>query len=182
MDLSVLTLSDIDSVMKRAEVEALKENHDPKRVLIRIYFGADHATQVAPLTAATHRIISLFESRGIEIKVQTFTNNEVKNDLKWSVNELIDCLLAADIHIVSSHIHQGNLTKTALWNITNISSQFERLKYHLGFPMGNSVLCPVLWGDHFTVFDALGDLCPPSIQISLMHEEMPAEELIALQR
>ena len=182
MDLSVLLLDDIESVLKRAEIAGLQENKDPRTVLIRIYLGSCKSAQIEVVTAASRRVISKFKLRGITVIFETFTNDHVKNTLKWSVNELIDCLLAADIHVLASHLHQGNMAKTAQWNIGNLYSQADRLRFHLGFPMGQHVHCPVLWGDLARVYEVLGDLCPPFISSPILNENMSPFEVQQLQR
>ena len=89
------------------------------------------------------KVFKEFSSRSYLIKIENFTNDRVKNVLRWSVSDLIDSLLAADIHIIRTHVHQGNIAQTENWNMDNILHHINRLEYHLGVPMGKYIQCPV---------------------------------------
>ena len=70
----------------------------------------------------------------------------VKYKYHWTCHQLFDHLLAADIHIISTHLHQGMMAKgggQGTWHMTNILNNMQRLKGHLGVPSGLYVDCPV---------------------------------------
>ena len=68
-------------------------------------------TQVGILQKAIDRLIVKYGSLSFEIIYEKYTNDIVRNQLKWSVTDLFTHLVAADIHLIPTHCHQGNLAK-----------------------------------------------------------------------
>jgi len=170
MDLSVLNKTDIDSIIKITEIAALKKkiHLEDNIILIRVFIGGSNSVQAEDLEHAIIKVVNKCKDCfGLTIRVEKFTNDDVKNKLKWSIGDLIDALLESDIHIISSHVHQGNISKTGSWNMFNISNNINRLEYHLGIPMGNHIHCPVFRQDKMELYRYLDDLSAPTIQILL---------------
>lgn len=180
MDLSIFDKFDINSIIKIAEIEALKnKNKLLEDILIRVFIGGKKAAQAEVLEHAIIKVVNKYkEYYGLNVKVEKFTNDDVRNKLKWSINNLIDALLESDIHIVSTHVHQGNVSKDDSWNMINILSNMDRLEYHLGIPMGKHIRCPVFTQDKMELYRYLDDLSVPTIKIYL--EEAVSEADIAI--
>ena len=137
-------------------------------ILIRVFLGGSKSVQAEDLEYAIVKVVNKCkDSFGLTIRVEKFTNDDVRNRLKWSIDDLIDSLLESDIHIISTHVHQGNVSKTDSWNMFNISNNINRLEYHLGIPMGKHIHCPVFTQDKMEIYRYLGDLSDPTIEILL---------------
>ena len=162
------------------EMKALRDNKNPNIVLIRAFVGGSGGVQVEPLELAVERLIIKYNSRNITIIFEKYTNDKVRNVLKWSPSDLFSALIAADIHVVSTHIHQGMLTKggTGAWCMENILKNIPRLQYHLGVPNGIHINCPV-WSQNkmhlYACLEAL-DLCIPTIYVKIDNFRISEED------
>ena len=164
-----------------AEFEALRENKNPTAVLIKAFTGGHVGQQASPVILAIERLISKYNRRGITILFENLTNDYVRNVLKLSCSELFTALLAADIHILPTHCHQGMLTKggTDTWNMENILKNIARLRYHLGTPCGKKLVgCPVYSQNKAYLYSCLEalDLCLPTITLSIVNKSISEED------
>jgi hypothetical protein len=132
-------------LLDAAEMEALLDNTDPKTVVIKSFSGGSDGEQKSVLSLAVEALIAKYKIRGINIVFVEFTNDLIRNVLNWNCTETFTALLAADIHILPTHFHQGMLAKggTDTWNMENILTNIQRLRYHLGSPCGMHLDCPV---------------------------------------
>jgi hypothetical protein len=183
MDLSVLNKSDVDSIIKIAEIAALRKRPlEDNYILIRIFIGGMKSVQAEVLEHAIVEVVNKCKNNfGLNIKVEKFTNDDVRNRLKWSINELIDALLESDIHIISTHVHQGNVSKTDSWNMINILSNIDRLEYHLGIPMGKHIRCPVFRQDKMELYKHLDELSAPTIEI-MLNDRVSEADVVKISR
>ena len=167
-------------------MEALRDNKDPNIVLIRGFVGGSGSEQRDSLEKALQRLIIKYKSRNITILWEKYTNDYVRNILKWAPCDLFTALIAADIHVVSTHVHQGMLAKggTGTWCMENILKSIPRLKYHLGIPNGIHVNCPV-WSQNkmnlYTCLEAL-DLCIPTIYVKINGIAISEEDLAKIDK
>ena len=185
MDLSILDNTDTDSIFQMAEIAGMSKKRlqlDSKIILIRVFLGGSLAVQVDSLQHALLIVVKNFSEVGITVRVENFTNNDDRNKLKWSVNDLINSLLESDIHLIGTHLHQGNLAKSEYWNIQNISSNIDRLKYHLGIPMGKFIYCPVFRQDKLKLYECLNAFSAPTIGVSLHDETLSDVDLARITR
>ena len=185
MDLSILDNTDADSLMQLAEIAAIKENRlqsDNKIILIRVFLGGSLAAQVDSLQHALLIVVKQFLKVNVTVKVEYFTNDVVRNTLKWTVYDLIHSLLESDIHLIGTLLHQGNVAKSQYWSMQNISSNIDRLQYHLGIPMGKYIHCPVFRQDKLTLYECLNEFSAPTIGVSLNDKEMSDVDLIRITR
>ena len=146
MDLSaIFNPPDFVKVFHLAELEAIRENNNLTTILIKAFTGGHQGQQKSAVTLAVEKLIVKYGRRGITIKFVEFSNDLVRNVLKWNCTETFTALLAADIHILPTHFHQGMLTKggTDTWNMENIIMNIARMRYHLGSPCGMHLDCPV---------------------------------------
>ena len=167
-------------IFELAELEAIRENRDPTTVLIRAFTGGNAGQQSCPVSLAIDELIVKYGRRGIKILFDNFTNDLVRNVYKMNCTETFTALLAADIHLLPTHCHQGMLTKggTDSWNMENINRNVARLRYHFGSPCGNKLVCPVFSqnkGYLYSCLEAL-DLCLPTLVLSIVDKKLSEED------
>ena len=165
MDLSVFLEQDFDSVIAVRAIKNLAANRNKNVVLLRVFLGATR--QEEPFKRGIAEAQSILREQNIQLQMEIFGQDYVKNEKHWTVTQLIDWLLASDVHLVPCHIHEGNLNKTPSWNVDNIMDQVRRLKYHLGLPMGKHVDCAVWNGNKFVLSESSEGFSAPSMQIPL---------------
>jgi hypothetical protein len=81
---------------------------------------------------------------------------EQVNRRGMGVEDIIDWLLAGDIHFIICHIHQGFASHGKVLDMVQVKEQLKRLWFHPGFPKGIKLTCPVLTQDKRGYLDALG--------------------------
>ena len=72
---------------------------------------------------------------------------------------------------MATHFTEGNIAKTASWNVPNILSNLDRLKYHTGNTMSDRNQCPVLRQGKKEIYLRLPDYCLPTLIV-----DMPLDE------
>lgn len=186
MDISVFEKSDLESRLRFIEYDAIKKNLVSNKVLIRVMLGGSNGRQNAEVTRALFQVEQNFRLKrpDLTVCIESFTNDQVKNTLKWSVDELITKLIESDVHVVACALHEGNVGKTVKWNIPNILDNLDRLEHHLGAPMGKYIRCPVFRSDKAEVYKHLfsANLCVPTIEISIELESISSLELDIVKR
>ena len=118
-------------------------------ILIRIFGGGESSIQTQELK---HAIRSLDIHPSLYI-VEILTCDMV-NVFHFSLKDVIDWLLSSHIHFISAHLHQGILmeiltSQSNSWDLQFYNEQINRLRFHPGFPNGNSLECPVFLQDKF---------------------------------
>ena len=166
----------------------MKDNHDPRKILIRAFIGSHTGGENGtPLSKAYARVARQYKSHhNIEITLKEFTNDMVKYEYHWTCHQLFDHLLAADIHIISTHLHQGLLAQggKGTWNMLNILENIKRVKCHLGVPSGRYIDCPVSTQDkmlYYKVLQPLG-LCAPTIQVDLSFQHFLESDMLKIRK
>jgi hypothetical protein len=187
MDTSQFNSSDMNVFVARAEQNAIRANKDPKKVLIRAFIGGSSGgEQESPLIRAFKRVFEVYQLRGIELELQKFTNDMVKHIYHWSCSQLFDTLLAADVHLLPTHLNQGMLALggTDTWNTRNILENLERLRYHLGIPCGIFVKDPVASQNKRGYLEALESdgLCAPSLFLDITAPDLSLSQVLEINR
>ena len=180
---------DINVVLARCMHAGLRENNDPKVVLIHTFIGAVFGEQQTPLSVALDHVRAHYLRSGIQLTIRILTNDYVRNKLRWTCTELFTWLLSADIHLLPTHLHQGmmglgGLEVDGTWNIPNILKNFERLKYHLGIPCGKHIDCPITTQNKMEYYRALQivGLCAPTISVDISGESISQEDILKIIR
>jgi hypothetical protein len=181
MDLSAIhDPPEFVKIFQLAEMEAIRANKDPSTVLIRGFCGGKDGQQKDVVSEAIKELAVSYRERGIHIIFEEFNNDLVRNGYKWNATQTFTALLSADIHILPTHFHQGMLAKggTDTWNMTNISKNIERLRYHLGTPCGKHLDCPVWSQNKHRLYDHLEalDLCLPTIKVNINCDVISMED------
>ena len=86
---------------------------------------------------------------------------------EMTITDLVNWLLGGHIHIILTHIHQGFATHGSLIDMENMMQQLLRLRFHIGYPNGASLYCPVFTQDKRRYLLALGELANNTLFIPL---------------
>ena len=143
INFSILDGTDAVSKLALATIDACKVNKEEDVILVRAFTGCEMSNQNEEFAHAKSRIIKLYQTKGIKVTFDELKCDDVKNKLKWDVPQLFDFLLEADVHAITTHISQQLVGKRHSYNIQNIESNIERLRYHIGIPMSNRLDCEV---------------------------------------
>jgi hypothetical protein len=185
MDITNFDSEDINVFLARVKIDALRENKDVKRVLIRAFLGGNNGEQSTPLKRAYINVYKIYKRQGVELVLQTFTNDLVRNKYHWSCTQLFDYLVSADIHLLPTHLHQGMLALggSDTWNTLNILRNMERLRYHLGTPNGTYIDDSV--GNqskkYYIALEKEG-LCAPTLFVDIFCDEVSANDVGNIER
>ena len=126
---------------------------------IKVFCGGLNGLQLGPFKVALKSIIDEYkkgENNQIRISVKYISNQDITNN-QWLPKQLIDFLLDSDLHFILTHIHQGLTSKNIGWIIPSLMKHLKRLKYHKGFPMSESLFCPIFTQDKIKYVRFLGE-------------------------
>jgi len=166
LDLSIFERTDLHSRMMIQQIEDYRVNSDQADIILcRCFVGGSR--QLDEFNTARRRAELFYKNRGIKLIVDIYENDWVKNVLKLNPTELTDRLLEADFHLFITHFHEGSIAKTSSWNMPNILSNLDRLKFHLGNLMGDMNSCPIFRQGKREVYEVLPDYCLPTIMVDL---------------
>lgn len=136
-----------------------------KIVLFRIFTGGKDYAQGTSFLSAVQEL----RLPPHQYKMEMINITQIK-DNKWSCGQLVDWLLDSHVHLILSHVHQGYSGANQLmmgWNMEELAYELNRLKHHVGFPMGASLSCPVFTQDKFRYINAVPGFCNPTFQVQL---------------
>jgi hypothetical protein len=170
VDFTIFDREDLNTKLQIAQIERLRINQDKNVILIRGFVGGADGRQYTPFNTAMSEVKAHYAKQNIIIKSEMYTNDFVKNIMKWGPTEMIDHILEGDAHVILTHLTEANIGKTASWNVPNILSNFDRLKFHLGNTMGVRNKCPVLRQGKREIYEMLPDYCLPTLIIDLPRE------------
>ena len=171
MDFSIFDKRDISAKIQIAQIENLRINKIDNVILFRGFVGGADGRQYTQFNTAMSRATVHYASKNIIIDSIMYTNDFIKNIMKWGPTELIDHLLEGDAHLCLTHLHEANIAKTASWNIPNILSDLSRLEYHLGNTMGVRNRCPVLRSGKKEIYKMMTDHCLPTLIVELPFDD-----------
>jgi hypothetical protein len=114
-------------------------------LLIRAFIGGQKAIQYeaafkSTLDSLVHKVHS--DHKNVKVTVE-FMDTKGLCEKKWEPCQLMDWLLNAHIHFLTAHAHQGLRTHMLFWDMTVLTNELQRLKYHVGFPSGDQLRCPI---------------------------------------
>ena len=84
-----------------------------------------------------------------------------------TITDLVNWLLGGHIHMILTHVHQGISTHGSLVDMEMMMQQLLRLRFHIGYPNGASLYCPVFTQDKRRYLVALGDMANNTLFIPL---------------
>ncbi len=169
MDFSIYNRTDFESKLKLLNAEAIIENKNLFVVTMCAFKGAKDARQLEPFESAISAVTKKYAKKGITINYDSFDNDKMRSELRYSPSAAVDRMLRADIHLLPTHFHQGNLQGDIRpdWNMYSINCNLDRLEFHLGIPMAEKIHCPVHRQDKARIYSLLSAFSVPTIAIPL---------------
>jgi len=132
-----------------------------KSLLIRVFSGGMAGVQVQPFLTAISATLAKHRSH-INIMVEYLSTSQLRTK-HMTPNDLVDWLLASDIHYFLSHAHQSIVA----WDCRDITDAYWRLVAHNGFPSGLGLFCNIFLQNKYGYLDCMGDFCNTSIKVNL---------------
>jgi hypothetical protein len=141
---------DFDELIKDAIALPCKAPSE-RTVSIHVYYSKG-GVQEWSFVGALGEYKKDMEYIGVNIEVTKFDTEHVRK-LHWSPLDLINWLMDADAHIITTHIHQGH----DKWHGSDATEALGILMSHPGFPSGDALMCPVFRQDKRAYLDVLPD-------------------------
>jgi len=142
--------------------------------LIRVFSGGEAGAQVQPFLSAISATLDKHRTH-ISIMVEYLSTSQLRSK-HMTPNDLVDWLLASDIHIFLSHAHQSIVT----WNCREIIDAYWRLCSHNGFPSGLGLFCNIFLQNKYGYLDCMGDFCNKSVKVNLPFDTSNRVEMAAI--
>ena len=140
-------------------------------IVFRVFSGAIDSTQAGPFKSAMqayNRSMSKSSDRKTIIVEEIDTKQLC--GLKWQPHQFCNYLLHSHCYFILAHPHQSLLLHRLLWYMPEALAEYNRLKYHNGFPSGEQLRCPVFTQDKIEYIKRLGDLALPTLTVPLVEE------------
>lgn len=145
----------------------------PRQLLVRVFLGSREGQSRPYFTNAVGVIKSIYREKIIFEYLDT--DMMKRAPYRFTEKQFIDWFLAADIHILVGHMHQG--LDHLCWDIQELLEEYKRLKDHIGFTGG--ALDPVFLQDKIAYLLALNeDDYLPTIRIDMPPTSDDGEVLI----
>ena len=167
VDTSIFDSPQLSDRIKIAQIRRLRVNKDPSVILFRGFLGGEGGRQSEEFTHAMTRAQEFYRKIGIKLISDMYEQDTIKNILKLGPGEFTSHVLQGDAHLYITHFHEGNVAKTASWNIPNILANVDRISHHLGNLMGAKNKCPIYRQGKKEVYEMLPDHCLPTLIINL---------------
>ena len=134
-------------------------------VIVRVFTGGIDSVQSGAFIHAMSSVQKRFYT-SINIVLETLTTSELCKN-KWQPDQFVEWLLNSHVHFILAHIHQSLLLHNLVWDMEIACQQYYRLKYHLGFPSGDQLRCPVFTQDKIKYIECLQQLTIKTMTIPL---------------
>ena len=145
----------------------------PKQIgstkVIRVFTGGKQSIQSGPFIHAVSEVRKRLLQGTDILRVESLNTQELCAR-KWQPNQFVDWLMSSHIHFILGHVHQSLLNHNLVWDMEYALSQYTRLKYHVGFPSGDQLQCPVFTQDKIKYVECLGDLAIKTLKIPLTED------------
>ena len=145
-----------------------------KAVLIRVFSGGMAGVQVQPFITAISATLADHRAH-INIMVEYLSTSQLRSE-HMTPNDLVDWLLASDIHYFLSHAHQSIVA----WDCREITDAYWRLVGHNGFPSGLGLFCNIFLQNKYGYLDCMGDFCNKSVKVNLPFDTLNRDEVEAI--
>ena len=143
----------------------------PKQIgsikLIRVFTGGKQSIQSGPFLHAVAGIQKRF--LGTDIRVESMNTQELCA-AKLQPDQFVGWLMNSHVHLILGHVHQSLLNHNLVWDMEYAMLQYNRLKYHVGFPSGDQLQCPVFTQNKIKYIECLGDLAVKTLTIPLTQD------------
>jgi len=141
----------------------------PNVVTVGALVGDKISHQASLFKLAVENVKNYYHERNIDIKFECLNCDDV-NEKNWSHHDLFTFLRRNDIHVIPTHGYQSNVVQSC-WKLDSYLEHLESLKYHIGYPMGKYIMCPVFLQDKWEYLNKLNHYCIPTfkIQMPMLH-------------
>jgi len=169
MDIDIYTRSDVEAISQITISKGLRQNRKSDIVTVGVFLGGKDSRQGRIVKAAAANVKAHYLNRNIDVQFEFLNNDEVINKRKWSPQELFTYLRRKDIHVIPTHGHQSNIARGSVgyhWTAAGYIRNLKMLKFHLGYPMGKYINCPVFQQDKIGYLKELNRYCTPTLAVS----------------
>lgn len=128
------------------------------RFLVRAFTGGDKAVQRHAFFCALKNTLSAVGKKHNVSTCYEYMDTKSLCKKGWGPDKLIDWLLESNMHFITAHVHQGLRSHGLSWDLSVFLPQLQRLKFHVGFPSGDQLHCPVFTQDKYEYLRHLGDM------------------------
>jgi hypothetical protein len=152
-------------------------------LLIRAFIGGKKAIQYDAVSTSIKTLAQHYSKiRNLDIHVE-YMDVKTMCNLKWKPKDLTDWALKAHIHLISAHSNQGLRSHGIVWSMDDLLYQLKRLKFHVGFPSGDQLKCPVFTQEKYAYIKALGDMANNTLVVHLTESgEYGIDIILSIQR
>jgi len=158
------------SLMWEAISRTVRYHTIPKKLLVRAFLGGEISVQREAFHIAIWSFYGVIQRKyGISIVVETMSTKTLA-EKRLSPTQLMDWLLEAHVHFITAHAHQGLRSHALEWCMQDYVKQLQRLQFHVGFPSGDQVSCPVFTQDKYQYIRYLGDMVNNTYVVQLTQD------------
>jgi hypothetical protein len=147
-------------------------------VLVRVFSGGKASIQSGPFLCAMKKIQRECIDSNKVPRVE-YMDTQTLAELKWQPHQFVEWFLRSHVHAIIAHSHQALFSHNLLWNMSDAIAQFQRLRYHNGFPTGNQLRCPVFTQDKIDYIRYLGDLAIKTMSIPVKENGEYGNDILA---
>jgi len=134
-------------------------------IIVRVYTGGRSGSQLLAFNIAIAKFMRIHPDLN-EMSVEYMGPSEIGKN-RWDIKDLIDWLIGSHVHFILAYIHEGTVSHGLNWDMSIVEEQLIRLKYHVGFPNGEKLCCPVFTQNKINYLDCLGDFANKTLMVRL---------------
>jgi len=160
------------------KIEKIKKTVEVS-MLIRVFVGGEKSVQRDGFHISICNCCEAIKRKyGVRTKIETMDTKTLAH-LRLTPSQLMDWLIEAHMHFVTSHAHQGLRSHALAWDMQDYVQQLQRLQFHVGFPSGDQVFCPVFTQDKYQYLRHLGDMANNTFVVPLTPDGEYDDETLA---
>ena len=149
--------------------------------LVRVFSGGKASIQSGPFHTAMKKIQRSLRSNieGNRLLIVEEMDTARLCELKLQPKQFVDWFLRANAYFLLAHVHQSLFNHNLVWDMKEAVAQFQRLRYHNGFPSGDQLRCPVFTQDKISYIRYLGDLAIKTMTVPLSADGTYTRDFLA---
>jgi len=134
-------------------------------VTVGAFLGSSISRQGSLFKLAVENVKNYYNERNIDIKFECLNTNEVI-EKGWEPHHLFKFLRQNDIHVIPTQGYHSDIG-ILNWRFDCYHNELEKLKDHIGYPMGRYISCPVFQQNKIEYLEKLKEHCIPTVQIAM---------------
>jgi len=167
MDIDIFTRGDEGAVTEIEKNKSKRTNKNTGVVTVGVFLGDKDSRQGSIFKSAAATVKSFYrDTRNVNIQFKYLNNHDVFEIRNWKPYNLFDFLRQQDIHVILAHVFQSNIVFPQLrrhWPINLYLRNLDMLQFHLGYPMGKFIICPVFKQQKMEYLNILRNYSTPTI-------------------